>query len=129
MLELFSQYGQKLFSRFKFFHFTASAFVFNESFTKILFVYHKIYDSWGWMGGHMDGLKDFHQVAKKEVFEESGLKVLKSIFNYPVSIEILPVWSHVKGKDYISAHQHLNVTYAFVANEKESLIEIGRAHV
>lgn len=33
-------------------HFTASAFVLNESHDKILGIYHKIYQSWGWVGGH-----------------------------------------------------------------------------
>lgn len=121
MIELYDIFGKKLFTRLKFFHFTASAVVFNEEYTKVLFINHKIYDSWGWMGGHMDGMTDFKEVAQKEVFEESGIKNLKSIFNYPVSIEILPVWSHFKNGDYISAHQHLNLTYAFIADENEKL--------
>lgn len=121
MVELYDIFGNKLFTRLKFFHFTASAVVFNEEYTKVLFINHKIYDSWGWMGGHMDGLTDFLAVAKKEVFEESGIKKLKLVLNDPVSIEILPVWSHYKNGDYISAHQHLNVTYAFVADEKAEL--------
>lgn len=122
MLELYEMYGEKLFSRFKFFHFTASAVVFNKTYTKVLFIYHKIYNSWSWMGGHMDGSYDFIEVSKKEVKEESGIKNLELIYDYPVSIEILPVWPHVKDKKYISSHQHLNITYAYVSDESEKLI-------
>lgn len=122
MLELYDIYQEKLFSRFKFFHFTASAIVFNEQKTKVLFIYHKLYDSWGWLGGHADNEKDFFKVAKREAKEESGLKNLKPISFFPVSIEILPVWSHYKNEVYISSHMHLNLTYVFTASEKEKLL-------
>ena len=46
-------------------HFTASAFVLNESHDKILGIYHKIYQSWGWVGGHADGNADLLAVAVK----------------------------------------------------------------
>ncbi|MBR5310519.1 MAG: NUDIX hydrolase, partial [Oscillospiraceae bacterium] len=36
-------------------HFTASAWVVNPERTKVLMIYHNIYDSWAWMGGHADG--------------------------------------------------------------------------
>lgn len=122
MLELFDIYKEKLFSRFKFFHFTASAVVFSEDLKQVLFIYHKIYDSWGWMGGHMDGEFSFLKVAIKEIKEESGIKDLKPIYDCPVSIEILPVWAHFKNNQYISSHQHLNLTYAFTASTKKVLV-------
>lgn len=121
MLELYDKYGEKLFERFKYFHFSSSAVVFNEDLTKVLFIYHKIYDSWSWMGGHMDSEYDFYEVAKKEVFEESGAENILPIFKTPVSIEILPVWYHIKDDKPISSHMHLNVTYAFSAKEDEQL--------
>ena len=36
-------------------HFTASAWIVNEDYTKTVMVYHNIYDSWAWTGGHVDG--------------------------------------------------------------------------
>ena len=36
-------------------HMTASAWVVNPARDKVLMVYHKIYDSWSWTGGHADG--------------------------------------------------------------------------
>ena len=33
-------------------HMTASAWVVNERFDRVLMAYHNIYDSWSWLGGH-----------------------------------------------------------------------------
>lgn len=123
MLEVYKTYGDILFKRFKLFHFSASAMVFNKDLTKVLMIHHKIYNSWSWMGGHMDGEKDFFKVSLKEAKEESGLKDLTPISLTPVSIEVLPVWQHYKNGEVIISHQHLNVSYAFIADEKELLIK------
>ena len=40
-------------------HMTASAWVVNRSFTKVLMAYHRIYESWAWLGGHADGAEGF----------------------------------------------------------------------
>lgn len=55
-------------------HMTASAWVVNERFDRVLMAYHNIYDSWSWLGGHADGEEDLLAVALKEVREESGVK-------------------------------------------------------
>ena len=55
-------------------HMTASAWVVNRQRTKVLMAYHKIYDSWAWLGGHADGEADLLQVAMKEACEEAGLR-------------------------------------------------------
>ena len=54
-------------------HFTASAWVVNPERTKVLMIYHNIYDSWAWMGGHADGETDLLKVAEREAKEESGI--------------------------------------------------------
>ena len=55
-------------------HMTASAWVVNRQRSKVLMAYHKIYDSWAWLGGHADGEADLLQVAMKEACEEAGLR-------------------------------------------------------
>ena len=35
-------------------HMTASAWVVNKDRSRVLMVYHNIYDSWSWLGGHAD---------------------------------------------------------------------------
>ncbi len=97
-------------------HFTVSSWIVNKEFTKVLFCYHKIYDSWSWVGGHADGETDLVSVAVREAEEETGIipeKVLPDI----LSLEILPVAGHIKNGKYISSHIHYNLTFLIVADE------------
>ena len=40
-------------------------------------IYHNIYKSWSWTGGHADGDSDLLNVAIRELKEETGVKNLK----------------------------------------------------
>lgn len=102
-------------------HMTASAWVTNKKRDKILMVYHNLYDSWSWLGGHADGEEDLLEVAMREVREESGLKNLTPILREIYSLEVLTVEGHRKRGEYISSHLHLNITYLLEADDKESL--------
>ena len=67
------EYKYKLFSRKnEKCHISSSAFVFNKNMDKVLFCYHKIYDSLSWLGGHADNEIDLISVVKKEINEETG---------------------------------------------------------
>lgn len=105
----------------KFGHLTSSAFIINKDHNKVLCIYHNIYKSWTWVGGHADGDDDMLYVAKKETTEETSLKNFKAISELPISIEILPISSHVRKGKYVPAHQHFNVTYLFEADEREEI--------
>lgn len=102
-------------------HFTASIWTVNRERTKTLMVYHNIYKSWSWIGGHADGVEDLPAVALRELQEETGVRsgslVSRSIF----SLEILNVEGHEKKGHYVPSHLHLNVTYLAEADEKEAL--------
>lgn len=102
-------------------HFTVSSWVINKNFDKVLMAYHNIYNSWAWLGGHVDGESDFINVAIKELQEESGLSDFEPLLNYPLSIEILTVKAHVKNNQVVATHLHLNVTYAFIGDESKPL--------
>lgn len=102
-------------------HMTASAWVVNKDRSKVVMVYHNIYDSWSWMGGHADGEEDLFAVAIKEVKEESGLNEIIPISKDIFSLEVLTVDGHIKKGKYVSSHLHLNITYLFEADEKEIL--------
>ena len=102
-------------------HITASAWVVNKERTKTLMVYHNIYNSWSWLGGHADGEQDLLKVAIKEVQEESGVMNVKPLSDEIFSLEALTVDGHIKKNVYVSSHLHLNITYLLEADEEELL--------
>ncbi len=103
-------------------HMSASAIIVNKDRNKILFAYHNLYDSWGWLGGHADGDENLLEVCEKEVTEESGLTNFKLISDGIAGLENMPVNSHFKKGKFITAHLHLNITYIFEADEKDDRI-------
>lgn len=102
-------------------HMTASAWVVNPAKDKVLMVYHNIYHSWSWMGGHADGERDLLSVAVREVKEESGIGHVRSLSEEIFSLEILTVDGHEKRGAYVPSHLHLNVTYLLEADEDDAL--------
>ena len=105
------------------FHFTASAFVINQTHKKVLAIYHNIYDSWSFVGGHADGMKVMQNVALKEAKEETSLKELKMLNGgAPISIEKLLVEQHYKGEKLVYEHYHLNLTFLLEANDQMPLV-------
>ena len=103
-------------------HMTASAWVVNPGRNRVLMVYHDLYDSWSWMGGHADGDRDLMRVALREVQEESGIKWVLPLSEDIFSLEILTVDGHVKRGAYVSSHLHLNLTYLLEAEEDQELM-------
>ncbi len=121
MLNYLNDFDDTLTRQNEYGHFTSSAFVLNKQRTKILMIYHKIYNSWAWVGGHSDGDSDLLYVAIKEAKEETGIKNVVPIFNNIYSIEIINVNGHEKKGKYVGSHVHLNVTYLLEADENEEI--------
>lgn len=118
ILDAYDKYGKELFYREnEMMHFTSSSMIINKNKDKVLMVYHNIYDSYSWTGGHNDGDMNFLNVALKEAKEETSLSELKVLSDCPCSIEVLPVKAHVKRGKYVGAHLHLNVSFLFEADE------------
>lgn len=103
-------------------HFTASIWTVNKARTKTLMVYHNIYNSWSWIGGHADGEEDLCSVALRELREETGVRNAALVSREIFSLEILTVDGHVKKGVYIPSHLHFNVTYLAEADENEALM-------
>ena len=118
MLTLIDREGERLLTRdCAYAHVTASSIIVNRARTKTLMAFHKIYQSWAWTGGHADGETDLLHVAMREAQEETGIEQLKLLGNGAASLEILPVWAHVKRGKAVGSHLHLNVSYLFEADD------------
>lgn len=116
MLKWIDTFQDVLTRKNEFGHFASSAFVVNKKKDKMLVVYHNIYDTWIFPGGHADGESDLLSVAIREVEEETGLKtqVLESgIF----AISASPIVGHIKRGNYVPAHTHLDVVYLLEADD------------
>jgi len=105
----------------EFCHFTVSNWIVNKSRTKVLMIYHNIYNSWSWPGGHADGDNDLLYVAKKEAEEETGLNNLVLLNDDIFSVQIITVDPHIKRGKFISSHLHLDCCFLFEANEADIL--------
>lgn len=102
-------------------HMTASSWIVNPERTKTLMVYHNLYDSWSWTGGHADGETDLLSVALREAREETGIAHVRPLSPEIFSLEVLTVDGHEKRGEYVPSHLHMNVTYLLEAEEGDTL--------
>ena len=105
-------------------HMACSIWVVNPTMSQTLLVYHNIYDSWSWIGGHADGERDLEAVALRELQEETGVENACIVPAGPgniYSLEVLTVDGHEKRGEYVSSHLHLNITYLAVADPAEHI--------
>ena len=102
-------------------HLTASAWVLDGAHEHVLMVYHRLYDSWSWIGGHADGEADLLAVALRETREETGVEHVRPLSEEIFSLEILTVDGHEKHGVYVPSHLHLNLTYLLEADDRDTL--------
>ena len=101
MLKYLKDFDDVLTRQNEYGHFTSSAFILNKERTKLLMIYHKIYNSWAWTGGHSDGDNDLLYVAMNEAKEETGIKNVRPISKDIYSIEIVTVDGHEIREKYV----------------------------
>lgn len=100
-------------------HFTTSAWIVNKEKSKVLMIYHNIYNSWSWVGGHADGDEDLLHVIKKEIAEETGLTKIKLLVNGIYGLNIVTVDNHIKKGKVVNSHLHFDIEYLFEADEED----------
>lgn len=122
MIKFINEFDDVLTRNNKVAHMTSSAFVVNKKRDKVLMVHHNIYNSWSWTGGHADGDEDLLYVAMKELNEETGIRTFMSLSDSIVSLDIIPVYGHMKNGKFVSPHLHFNAAFLFEADEDEELI-------
>lgn len=98
-------------------HFATSAWVVNPQRTKVLMIYHNIYKSWSWAGGHADGEQDLLAVVRREIAEETGLTDMKLLCDGIFAINVLTVERHIKKGKVVAGHLHLDVDWLFEADD------------
>ena len=121
MLECIKTFNDVLTRKNKMCHFTASNWIINKERTKVLMIYHNIYKSWAWTGGHADGESNLLHVAIKEAKEETGLENLKLLVEGIYGIQIVTVDSHIKRGEFVSSHLHLDCCFLLEADENDVL--------
>ena len=122
ILEYIDKFPENILSREnEFAHLTSSGFIMNASLDKVLMVHHNIYQTWAWTGGHADGNKDLLKVAIKEAIEETGVRNIKPLTGNIASLDILPLWGHIKKGKYVATHLHLSVAYILIADEEDEV--------
>ena len=118
ILEMIDRLGNAILTReSEIAHMTASSIIVSPDRRRTLMAFHRIYNSWAWTGGHADGESDFEEVARREAQEETGISGLRRLGGGIASLEILPVWAHVRRGKPVGSHLHLNVSYLFEADD------------
>lgn len=107
-------------------HFTASAFIVNDQFDKVLLAHHKKLDKWLQLGGHADGEEDLRKVALAEAREESGLdnflfwspeRVSSEFCSFIFDIDVHEIPKHKS----TAGHLHFDIRFLLIADEQEEL--------
>jgi len=101
-------------------HFTASTFVVNKNYTKILLMHHIKFNKWQQFWWHADGEINLYDVALRELTEESWIAT-ENIFMID---EILDVDMQDIPENFNEPnHKHYDVRYLAIVNEDVKIIK------
>ena len=86
----------------------------------VLLNHHKLSGLWFQFGGHCDGESDCISVAKREIFEESGIQDCKLISNGIYDIDVQKIGYNAKKKE--PEHYHYDINFLFLVNDKNFVV-------
>jgi A/G-specific adenine glycosylase len=123
ILQAVSQYGTAVLERTSPSggHICCSGMILDASMKNVLLVYHNIYQSFSWTGGHADGDDDFLAVAIREAQEETSLQQVQPLCSAILSLDVLPVKAHEKRGVPVAAHKHYCVSFGLLADPRQPI--------
>ena len=84
-------------------------------------IYHNIYKSWAWTGGHADGESNLLGTAIRELKEETGVEHVKALDDNIFSLEIICVNGHVKKRQVCFFTCTLEFDLSFRSRRKRNI--------
>lgn len=105
-------------------HITGSAWIIDDTGTRVLLVHHGTLNRWMQPGGHADGDEDVLRVALREANEEtgvSGFQLLESGL-FDIDIHTIPA------RKGFPEHQHYDVRFLMQANPEHRVLVSDESH-
>lgn len=97
-------------------HLVASGFVYSRKINKFLVVYHKDMDAFLYPGGHiMEADESPMDAAKREIFEETGIKKLEEFKTIPIDIDTHEI--NYNERLDLPSHYHYDFRYLFIVDD------------
>lgn len=111
-------------------HITGSAWVVSSDRKRFLMLRHKKLGKWLQPGGHADGEVDVIAVARREVFEETGLTDLELVDALPLDLDIhlIPDRFDPQGNLVEGAHEHYDLRFFFKQTGVEDIRRNEESH-
>jgi len=95
-------------------HITAGGFIIDNN-GKVLLNHHKKTNMWFQFGGHSDGQTNCLEVARREIWEESGLDSLEILSNGICDVDVQEIAYSAKNNE--PEHIHYDINFVFKTNE------------
>jgi 8-oxo-dGTP pyrophosphatase MutT (NUDIX family) len=100
-------------------HITASAWLLDKDYSKVLLMHHAKLNLWVQLGGHCDGESDTLAVAIKEAQEESGINSIAALSDEIFDIDIHLIPANKKEQE----HYHYDVRFLLDVTSNEDFVQ------
>lgn len=104
-------------------HITGSAWLVDDTGTRVLLTHHKKLNRWLQLGGHSDGEPDTLEAARREAEEESGLTAV-ALDDVPMDLDV----HEIPARGVEPAHYHYDVRFAFRVEGTTNFVVSDESH-